>query len=56
MTEDTDEWGHFSKWLHGDRKLPCFFAYMGIACDLVFANLGAAYGTAKSGVVYMQWV
>jgi len=23
---------------------------MGIACALVFANLGAAYGTAKSGV------
>jgi V-type H+-transporting ATPase proteolipid subunit len=27
-----------------------FFAYMGIASALVFANLGAAYGTAKSGV------
>lgn len=27
-----------------------FFAYMGCACALVFANLGAAYGTAKSGV------
>ena len=27
-----------------------FFGYMGIACALVFANLGAAYGTAKSGV------
>merc|ERR1712153_104901 len=26
-----------------------FFAYMGIASALVFANLGAAYGTAKSG-------
>jgi len=23
---------------------------MGVACALVFANLGAAYGTAKSGV------
>ena len=29
---------------------PYFFAYMGIASALVFANLGAAYGTAKSGV------
>jgi len=29
---------------------PYFFAFMGIACALVFANLGAAYGTAKSGV------
>ena len=27
-----------------------FFGYMGIATALVFANLGAAYGTAKSGV------
>jgi len=29
---------------------PFFFAYMGIAAALVFANLGAAYGTAKAGV------
>jgi V-type H+-transporting ATPase proteolipid subunit len=29
---------------------PFFFAYMGVASALVFANLGAAYGTAKSGV------
>lgn len=27
-----------------------FFAYMGIASALIFANLGAAYGTAKSGI------
>jgi V-type H+-transporting ATPase 16kDa proteolipid subunit len=27
-----------------------FFAYMGVASGLVFANLGASYGTAKSGV------
>merc|ERR1711988_1110287 len=27
-----------------------FFGYIGVACALVFANLGAAYGTAKSGV------
>ena len=27
-----------------------FFGFMGIAMALVFANLGAAYGTAKSGV------
>mmetsp|Transcript_23388 Transcript_23388/g.23009 ORF Transcript_23388/g.23009 Transcript_23388/m.23009 type:complete len:176 (-) Transcript_23388:65-592(-) len=27
-----------------------FFGYMGIAVALVFSNLGAAYGTAKSGV------
>lgn len=33
-----------------DLGPPTFFGYMGIACALVFANLGAAYGTAKSGV------
>ncbi len=27
-----------------------FFGYIGISAALVFANLGAAYGTAKSGV------
>ena len=27
-----------------------FFAFMGIASAIVFANLGSAYGTAKSGV------
>lgn len=27
-----------------------FFAYMGVTSGLVFANLGASYGTAKSGV------
>jgi len=29
---------------------PAFFAYMGVAAALVFANLGASYGTAKAGV------
>jgi V-type H+-transporting ATPase proteolipid subunit len=27
-----------------------FFGYMGVAAALVFANLGASYGTAKAGV------
>mmetsp|Transcript_11028 Transcript_11028/g.21973 ORF Transcript_11028/g.21973 Transcript_11028/m.21973 type:complete len:175 (+) Transcript_11028:23-547(+) len=27
-----------------------FFGFMGVAAALVFANMGAAYGTAKSGV------
>lgn len=27
-----------------------FFGFCGVSCALVFANLGAAYGTAKSGV------
>ena len=36
-----------------DETVPAttyFFAYMGIAAALVFANLGASYGTAKSAV------
>ena len=31
-----------------------FFGYMGIASALVFANLGAAFGTSKSGVGIMS--
>lgn len=31
-------------------QTPYFFAYMGVASALVFCNLGASYGTAKSGV------
>ena len=27
-----------------------FFGYMGVSFALIFANLGAAYGTCKSGV------
>jgi V-type H+-transporting ATPase proteolipid subunit len=27
-----------------------FFAFIGVASSIVFANMGAAYGTAKSGV------
>jgi V-type H+-transporting ATPase proteolipid subunit len=33
-----------------DAQSASFFGFMGVACALVFANLGAAYGTAKSGV------
>ena len=32
-----------------------FYSYMGIASALVFANLGAAFGTAKVELVYVQW-
>ena len=48
-----DEKGNYFGPLGGtdiEYALPCFYAYMGIACALVFANIGAAYGTAKSGV------
>ena len=48
-----DEKGVFFGDLGGtdiELAIPTFYAYMGIACALVFANLGAAYGTAKSGV------
>jgi len=31
-----------------------FFGYMGVMSAIVFANLGAAYGTAKSGVGIMS--
>jgi len=34
----------------GDTQTQYFFAYIGIASALVFANLGASYGTAKSSV------
>ena len=33
-----------------ERSIPLFYGYMGITIALVFANLGAAYDTAKSGV------
>ena len=29
---------------------PSFFGFMGIAAALVFSNIGAAYGTARSGI------
>lgn len=34
----------------GDPNQSVFFGVMGVVSALVFANLGAAYGTAKSGV------
>ena len=34
----------------GDPNQAVFFGAMGVTSALVFANLGAAYGTAKSGV------
>ncbi len=34
----------------GDNEHAAFFAYMGIAAAIVFANLGSAYGAAKTGV------
>jgi V-type H+-transporting ATPase proteolipid subunit len=35
--------------INGIEHAP-FFAYMGIASAIIFANLGSAYGTAKTGV------
>jgi V-type H+-transporting ATPase proteolipid subunit len=32
-----------------------FFGFMGVTSALVFANIGAAYGTAKSGVAAPRW-
>ena len=34
----------------GEDQTSYFFGYIGIACALVFSNLGASYGTAKAGV------
>ena len=53
MMDTYDEKGeYFQQKLSTDIEsaIPTFYGYMGIACALVFANLGAAYGTAKSGV------
>ena len=53
MMDTNDEKGeYFKQKLSTDIEsaIPTFYGYMGIACALVFANLGAAYGTAKSGV------
>lgn len=45
---------HYISYTHGfidtENATPQFFAYMGLASALVFANLGASYGTAKAGV------
>lgn len=35
---------------NADNQHAYFFAYTGIASAMVFANLGSAYGTAKTGV------
>ena len=39
-----------SKYEHLIADDTAFFGFAGITCALVFANLGAAYGTYKSGV------
>ena len=35
---------------YSEISYPSFFAYAGVATALVFANMGAAYGTAKSSI------
>ena len=48
-----DEKGNYFGPLSGtdiEYALPCFYAYMGIACALVFANIGAEKKKKKSGV------
>ena len=37
-----------------DPNLYTFFGYFGITAALVFCNMGAAYGTARSGVGICQ--
>ena len=52
MTDPVGYVDYFKTKLDSDieNAIPTFYGYMGITCALVFANLGAAYGTAKSGV------
>lgn len=40
----------FSALLETCQPSSAFFGFMGVTSAIVFANLGAAYGTAKSGV------
>ena len=47
MTDKEEYYGQITEL---EKAIPCFYGYLGIACALVFANLGAAYGTAKSGI------
>uniref|UniRef100_A0A7S3I199 V-type proton ATPase proteolipid subunit n=2 Tax=Choreotrichia TaxID=141411 RepID=A0A7S3I199_9SPIT len=47
---DTDEKALALVMALGDPNQAVFFGAMGIAAAVVFANLGSAYGTAKSGV------
>jgi len=42
--------GYYDSWTDVCPVSAPFFGFMGVASALVFANLGAAYGTAKSGV------
>ena len=39
-----------TEYIHLNADDYSFFSFAGIASALVFANLGAAYGTFKSGV------
>lgn len=40
--------------IEGESNLSTFWGYMGIASALCFANIGAAYGTAVSGVGILE--
>ena len=52
MTDPVGYKEYFGEDLPNDieKAIPVFFGYIGITIALTFANLGAAYGTAKSGV------
>ena len=52
MTDPVGYKDYFGEDLPNDieKAIPVFFGYIGITIALTFANLGAAYGTAKSGV------
>ena len=38
----------------GDPNLAIIYGALGIAAALIFSNLGAAYGTAKSGIAIVE--
>ena len=52
MTDPVGYKEYFGEDLPNDieKAIPVFFGYIGITIALTFAHLGAAYGTAKSGV------
>ena len=52
MVDPTDPW--YAANILGDPNQALLFGAMGCAASLVFANIGAAIGTAKSGVSIVE--
>ena len=43
-------WPPLDGWVENDPVAYTFFGWMGVASALFLSNVGAAYGTAKSGI------